>query len=55
MLKNEKICPNKSSADKPIIFAKQANAKLRIVVDYHGHKAIPIKDKYPLPLVTTLM
>jgi len=55
MLKNGKIRPGKSSAGAPISFAKQANGKLRIVVDYHGLNAITTKDKYPLPLMTTLM
>jgi len=36
-------------------FAKQANGKLHIVVDHHGLSTITIKDKYPLPLMTTLM
>ena len=36
-------------------FAKQANGKLRIVVDYRGLNGITIKHKYPLPLMTTLM
>jgi len=55
MLKNGKIRTSKSSAGASIFFAKQANGKLRIVVDYHGLNAITIKDKYPLPLITTLM
>jgi len=55
MLKNGKIRPSKSSAGAPIFFAKQANSTLRIVVDYCGLNAITIKDKYPLPLTTTLM
>jgi len=55
MLKNGKIRPIKSSASATIFFAKQANSKLRIVVDYRGLNAITIEDKYPLPLMTTLM
>jgi len=55
MLKNGQIGPSKSSASAPIFFAKQANGKLRIVVDYRGLNAITIKDKYPIPLMTTLM
>ena len=52
-LKNGKIRPSKSSAGAPIFFAKQANGKLRTVVDYRGLNAITVKDKYPLPLMTT--
>jgi len=55
MLENGKIRPSKSSACAPIFFAKQANGKLQIVVDYGVLNAITIKDKYPLPLMTTLM
>jgi len=55
MQKNGKIRPRKSSAGAPIFFAKQANGKLRLVVDYRGLNAITIKDKHPLPLMTTLM
>jgi len=54
-LRTGKIQPSKSSAGAPIFFAKQANGKLRIVVDYRGLNAITIKDKYPLPLMTTLI
>jgi len=55
MLKSGKIRPSKISAGAPIFFAKQANGKLRIVVDYCGLNAITIKDKYSLRLMTTLM
>jgi len=55
MLRTSKIRPSKSSAGAPIFVAKQANSKLCIVVDYRGLNAITIKDKYPLPLMTTLM
>jgi len=55
MLRTSKIWPSKTSAGAPIFFAKQANGKLRIVVDYRGLNAITIKDRYPLPLMTTLM
>jgi len=55
MLKNGKIRPSKSNVGAPIFFAKQAPGKLQIVVDYRGLNAITIEDKYPLPLMTTLM
>jgi len=55
MLRTGKIQLRKSSTGAPIFFAKQANGKLRIVVDYRGLNAITMKDKYPLPLMTTLM
>jgi len=55
MLRNGKIRPSKSSAGTPIFFVKHANGKMGIVVHYRGLNAITIKDKYPLPLMTTLM
>jgi len=55
MLKNGKIRASKSTAGASIFFVKQANDKLRIVVDYRGLNAITIKEKYLLPLITTLM
>jgi len=55
MLKNGKIRSSKSNANAPIFFAKHTNGKLRIVVAYCGLNGITIKDKYPLPLMTTLM
>jgi len=55
MLRNEKTSLSKSSAGSLIFFAKQANGKLRIMVDYGGLNVITIKDKYPLPVMTTLM
>jgi len=55
ILKNGKIRPSKSSAGTPILFVKQANGKLRIVVFYRGLNATTIKDKYALPVMTTLI
>ena len=55
MVRNGKIRPRKGRAGAPIFFAKQPNGKLRIVVDYWGLNAITIKDKYPVPLMTTLV
>src|SRR5258706_12463783 len=55
MVRTGKIRPSKSSAGAPIFFAKQPSGKLRIVVDYRGLNAITIKDKYPIPLMTTLV
>jgi len=55
MLKNGKIRYSKSSGRVPIFFGEQGNYKLHIVVAYRGLNAIIIKDKSPLPLMTTLM
>jgi len=55
MLTNGKIHPSKIITGAPIFYAKQANGKVRIVVDYRGLNGITIKDKYPLPLMTTLI
>jgi len=55
MLRTGIIRSSKSSAGASIFFAKQANGKLHIVVDYRGLNAITIKYKYHLPLMTPLM
>jgi len=55
MLKNAMIRSSKISTGGTRFFAKQANGKLPIVVDYRRLNAITTKDKYPLPLMTTLM
>jgi len=55
ILRTGKIQPSKSTAGVPIFFARQVNGKLHIAVDYHALNAITIKDKYPLPLMSTLM
>jgi len=55
MLKKGKIHASKSIAGPSIFFANLAKRKLRIGVDYRGLNAITIKEKYPLPLMTTLM
>ena len=34
---------------------KEKAGKMRFVVDYRGLNTITIKDKYPIPLMTTLM
>jgi len=55
MLRNGKIRPSNSTAGTLIFLAKQTNGKLRIMVDYCGLNIMPIKDKYPLPLMTSRM
>ena len=55
MVKNGKIRPGKGTAGCPVFFVKEKTGKLRLVVDYRGLNAITIKDKYPIPLMTTLM
>jgi len=55
ILRTNKIRPSKNSARAPMFFAKQANGKLHIVADYRGLSTITIEDKFPLPLMTTLI
>jgi len=55
ILRTGKIRPSKSGTGAPIFFVKQPNGKLCIMVDYCGLNAITIKDKYPLPLMPTLI
>ena len=55
MVANGKIRPGKGHAGSPVFFVKEKTGKMRLVVDYRGLNAITIKDKYPIPLMTTLM
>ena len=50
-----KIRPGKGTAGSPVVFVKEKTGNMRLVVDYRGLNAITIKDKYPIPLMTTLM
>ena len=55
MVMSGKIRPGKGTARSPIFFVKEKTGKMRLVVDYRGLNAITTKDKYPIPLMTTLM
>ena len=55
MLATGKIRPGKGHAGSLVFFVKEKTGKMRLAVDYHGLNAITIKDKYPIPLITTLM
>ena len=55
MVATGKIRPRKGHAGSPVFFVKEKTGKMRLVVDYRGLNAITIKDKYPIPLMTTLM
>ena len=50
-----KIRPGKGTAGSPVFFVKEKIGKIRLVVEYQRLNAITIKDKYPIPLMTTLM
>ena len=55
MVMTGKIRPGKGHAGSPVFFVKEKTGKMCLVVDYRGLNAITIKDKYPIPLMTTLM
>ena len=55
MVKNRKIRPSNGTAGYPIFFVKEKTSKVRLVVNHRGLNAITIKDKYPIPLMITLM
>ena len=55
MVGTGKIRPGKGHAGSPVFFVKEKTGKMRLVVDYRGLNAITIKDKYPIPLMTTVM
>jgi hypothetical protein len=50
------IRQSSSSAGAPILFVKQGDGSLRLVVDYRGINEITVKNRYPIPLIReTLM
>ena len=55
MVATGKIRPGKGHVGSPVFFVKEKTHKMHLVVDYCGLNAITIKDKYPIPLMTTLM
>ena len=46
---------SKSPAGAPILFVKKKDGSLRMCVDYRGLNNITIKNRYALPLVSTLL
>src|SRR4029077_6705717 len=55
MVRCSKIRPGSGAAGSPVFFVKEKTGKMRLVVDYRGLNAITEKDKYPIPLMTTLV
>ena len=55
MIATGKIRPGKGHAGSPVFFVKERTGKMHLVVDYRSLNAITIKDKYLIPLMTTLM
>ena len=55
MVATGKIRHGKGHAGSPVFFVKEKTGKMHLIVDYRGLKAITIKDKYPIPLMTTVM
>ena len=48
------IQPSKSSVGPPILFVKK-DGSLRLCVDYRGLNKIMVRNRYPLPLIPTLL
>jgi hypothetical protein len=46
---------SKSPAGAPILFVKKKDGSLRLCVDYHGLNKITKKNRYPLPLISSLL
>ena len=46
---------SKSPADTPIFFVKKKDRSLRLVVDYHGLNKVAIRNRYALPLISSLL
>ncbi len=49
------IRPSKSPSGAPIFFVKKKNGELRPCIDYRGLNEMTIKNRYPLPLINSLL
>lgn len=49
------ITPSESPASSPILFVKKKDGSLRLCVDYRELNKITIKNRYPLPLIDSLI
>jgi len=49
------IRPSKSSMASPVFFIKKKDSSLRLVQDYWMLNDMPVKNKYPLPLISKLV
>lgn len=49
------VRPSSSSAGAPVLFVKKKDGTLRLVVDYRGINRITRKNRYPLPLIDSLL
>jgi hypothetical protein len=49
------IVPSKSPAGAPILFAKKKDGSLRLCVDYRKLNSITVKDRFPIPLINSLI
>ncbi|KAM0787189.1 hypothetical protein ACM66B_006433 [Microbotryomycetes sp. NB124-2] len=55
MLTKGYICPSTSPAVGPILFVKKKDGSLRLCVDYQCLNQITIKNRYPFPLMNSLL
>jgi transposase InsO family protein len=54
-LKNGFIQHSRSPAGAPIFFVKKKDGSLRLVVDYRGLNKVTIRNRYALPLISSLL
>ena len=54
-LENGFIQHSKSPAGAPIFFVKKKDESLRLVVDYRGLNKVTIRNRYALPLISSLL
>jgi hypothetical protein len=54
-LKKGFIVPSKSPAGAPVLFVKKKDGSLRLCVDYRGLNEVTVKNRYPLPLISSLL
>jgi Reverse transcriptase (RNA-dependent DNA polymerase) len=54
-LESGRISPSKSPMASSVFFIKKKDGTLRLVQNYRALNAIPVKNKYPLPLISELI
>ena len=54
LLEKGYIRPSSSPWGAPVLLVEKKDGSLRMVVDYRAFNEVPIKNKYPLPMINDL-